>query len=101
MLKENLIRENTCYAEIRASAKEKIKKEYHKITKKYSKILNLKNKLKQDKTNSSNGSSKNNNSDSGDKTTAEKIEKYEIKLKQFDQIIKVAGDSKEKYLCAQ
>jgi hypothetical protein len=96
-----LIRENLCYAEIRASAKDKIKKEYHKTTKKYSKILNLKKKIKQEKTlktNSSNGSNKNNNSDSGAKTTAEKIEKYEIKLKQMDEIIKIAGDSKEMYL---
>lgn len=50
---------------------------------------------KMTKTNSSNGTNK--HSDYGERVN-EKVLRYEVKIKKMDDVIKIASDSKEKYV---
>jgi len=86
------ISETAKYAEVRWKAKEKVEKEYNRTNKKYIKIVSQLNKSK---TNYANGSSK--YMDYGERTN-NRILQYEDKIKKMNDIIKIASDSKEKYL---
>lgn len=71
-----------------------MQKEYLRVNKKYSKILNQLNKTnKSIKINSSNGTSK--HSDYSDRLN-DRLLRYEAKIKKMDDIIKIAGESEEK-----
>ncbi|XP_050529960.1 kinesin-like protein costa [Daktulosphaira vitifoliae] len=72
-IKENLITQTANHTEIRCNAKEKAQKEYQRISKKYSKILNA------DRLN-------------------DRVLRYERKIKKMDDIIRIAGDSQEKLM---
>ncbi|XP_050426423.1 kinesin-like protein costa [Adelges cooleyi] len=94
-IKENLISQTANYTEIRSCAKDKVQKEYQRISKKYNKILSQLNKSTKAIKASTVNSSK--HVDYADRLS-DRLLRYETKIKKMDDIIKIAGDSQEKLM---
>lgn len=91
MFQEKFIEETYNYAKIKCNAQEKILKEYCKVNKKHQAVLALLSKSsKSVKPNSSNGTSKE------IEYLNDKAQRYEAKIKKMEEVIKIAGESREK-----
>lgn len=88
---QEFVQETANFAEIRHNAKEKVQEEYNEVNKKYHKIMHQMEKSSKTYKNSGKFT------EYGERLN-EKALQYEAKIKKMDEVIKIASDSKEKYL---